>query len=219
MKRFSRKLLLFMVAFLSLSAQNSNPKFVEFYGSTIGNDSWSDKLVESNADKIDGPFATVNRANQGVTFFKHSLYRDVFVMIREAGCKFSQTIIFTTDNNHYDSYKINYMAYPGEDSIFYSDIEISGTTRAAVIGKVFVANLPKLPLGKQRFYTLYKNRELQTPACLKGFEPTKSMIGGDAVGAEWISMLTTDCILLPFNTNEIQNWNNLEDIEILLRYH
>lgn len=224
MKQLTYILFCFVLSMTSLSAQNSNKNFADFYVSTIGNDCWSGKLAEPNADKTDGPFATVKRAKQAVKFFKHSLYRDIFIMIRGGEYKLSETEVFTADDSHYDSYKINYMAYPGEDPIFHSDIEISGWKPigdvdglpTAAKGKVYVANLPKLPAGKERFYTLYENGEMQTRARSKGMEPTKPITGGDGGGNEWKGMLAADRTLLRFNAGELKNWVNLEDIEIFI---
>ncbi|MBV5342574.1 right-handed parallel beta-helix repeat-containing protein, partial [bacterium] len=82
MKQLTFILFCFVLSMTSLSAQNKSKTFADFYVSTVGDDSWSGKLAEPNAAKTDGPFATVKRAKQAVRFFKHSLYRDIFIMIR-----------------------------------------------------------------------------------------------------------------------------------------
>jgi hypothetical protein len=224
MKKFLFILMgLFFISAMAI-AQDRNKNFADFYVSTVGNDCWSGKLAEPNADKTDGPFATVKRAKQAVKFFKHSLYRDIFIMIRGGEYKLSETETFTAADSHYDSYKINYMAYPGEEPIFHSDIEISGWKPAGDVaglpasakGKVYVANLPKLPAGKERFYTLYENGEMQTRARSKGFEPTKPMTGGDGGGTEWKGMLAADRTLLNFNADELKTGLTLKILRFLL---
>ena len=221
--------LIVFIAIIALSgknipAQKPADPFADFYVSTLGNDSWSGKLAEPNIDKTDGPFATLNRAKQAVRFFKHGVYRDIFVMIRGGDYRLTETEVFTADDSHYDSYKINYMAYPGEVPVFHSDIEITGWKLAGNVpglpvvakGKVYTAKMPKLPLGKEHFYTLYDHGELQTRARSKGFEPTKPFTGGDGGGNEWKAMLDADRTLLRFDNNALKNWPNLEDIEIFI---
>lgn len=150
--------ILLIIALLSLlgnfsRAQKSSQIFADFYVSTLGNDAWSGKLADPNANKTDGPFATFSRAKRSVKFFKQGVYRDIFVMIRGGQYRLSETETFTSDDGHYDSYKINYMAYPGEEPVFHSDNEISGWKLAgdvpgmpdAAKGKVYVAKMPKLP--------------------------------------------------------------------------
>ena len=207
-----------------VSAQKQAELFADFYVSTLGNDSWSGKLAEPNVDKTDGPFATVHQAKQAVRFFKHGVYRDIFVMIRGGEYKLTETEVFTADDSHYDSYKINYRTYPGEDPLFHSDIEITGWKLAGNVpglpevakGKVYVAKMPKLPLGKDRFYTLFENGKLQTRARSKGFEPTKPFTGGDGGGNDWKGMVEADRTLLRFDKGCLKNWPNLEDIEIFI---
>jgi len=224
MKQRTTFLIFLLFAFVNLSAQNSNKIYADFYVSTVGNDAWSGKLAEPNADKTDGPFATIKQAKKAVRFFKQSLYRDVFILIRGGEYTLSETEVFIADDGTYDSYKINYMAYPGETPIFNSDIEISGWKQAGDVaglpavakGNVYEANLPKLPAGKARFYTLYENGEMQTRARSKGFEPSQAVAGGDGGGNEWKGLLAADRTLLRFKAGALKNWSNLEDIELFI---
>jgi hypothetical protein len=228
MKKIILKITLFLAVVTFglklINAQNKTEYFADFYVSTSGIDTWTGKLAEPNASKTDGPFATVNRAKQAVRFFKQGVYRDIFVMIRGGQYRLSETETFTSDDSHYDSYKINYMAYPGEEPVFHSDIQIAGWRLAAGVpglpdaakGKVYMAQLPKLPAGKGRFYTLYENGELQTRARSKGFEPTKPFSGGDGGGNEWKGMVVADRTLLHFDSGVLKNWPNPEDIEIFI---
>jgi hypothetical protein len=193
-------LILMTLAYAGLFAQNNAQPFADFYVSTAGNDTWSGKLAEPNSTKTDGPFATVNRAKQAVRLIKKDCYRNIFVLIRGGEYRLSETEVFTPADSHYDAYQIVYMAYPGENPVFSSDVEITGwqpaksvkNLPAAAKGKVFVAPLPWLPEGKARFYTMYDNGKLITRARSKGFEPTKVMTGGDGGGVDWKGMMKAD---------------------------
>jgi hypothetical protein len=211
--------------FEQILAQNNSKPFADFYVSTIGNDNWTGKLAEPNANKTDGPFATIARAKNAVRIIKKDCYRNIYVLIRGGEYRLLETEVFTPADSHYDSYQIVYMAYPDENPVFSSDIAITGWKLASSIkglpsnanGKVFVAPLPELPNGKGRFYTLYDNGKLQPRAASKGFEPTKAMTGGDGGGVDWKGMIKADRNSLWFPTGVIKNWDNLNDIEIFVQ--
>lgn len=208
-----------------LNAQNSGSPFADYYVSTKGNDSWSGKLAEPNANKTDGPFATIGQAKKAVRLIKKDCYRNIYVLIRGGEYKISESEKFGPADSHYDSYQIVYMAYPGETPVFSSDIAITGWKLATSIkglpaiakGKVFVAPLPELPNGIQRFYTLYDNGNLLNRAASKGFEPTKAMTGGDGGGIDWKGMIKADRNSLWYPSGMIKNWDNLNDIEIFVQ--
>ena len=208
-----------------LAAQNAKVPFADFYVSTVGNDKWSGKLSEPNEARTDGPFATVNRAKKAVRLIKKDLYRNIFVLIRGGEYQLSSTEVFTTLDSHYDSFQIVYKAYPSEYPIFSSDQKITGWQLAKSVtnlpakakGKVFVAKMPEMPLGKERFYTLFDNGKLLTRARSNGFEPTKVMTGGDGGGVDWKGMVNSDRNSLWFPSGMIKNWTNLSDIEIFVQ--
>ncbi len=208
-----------------LAAQNAEVPFADFYVSTVGNDQWSGKLSEPNKARTDGPFATVNRAKKAVRLIKKDLYRNIFVLIRGGEYQLSSTEVFTTLDSHYDSFQIVYKAYPNENPIFSSDQKITGWQLAKSVtnlpakakGKVFVAKMPEIPLGKERFYTLFDNGKLLTRARSNGFEPTKVMAGGDGGGVDWKGMVNSDRNSLWFPAGMIKNWTNLSDIEIFVQ--
>ena len=208
-----------------LAAQNAEVPFADFYVSTVGNDQWSGKLSEPNEARTDGPFATVNRAKKAVRLIKKDLYRNIFVLIRGGEYQLTSTEVFTTLDSHYDSFQIVYKAYPSENPIFSSDQKITGWQLAKSVtnlpakakGKVFVAKMPEMPLGKERFYTLFDNGKLLTRARSNGFEPTKVMTGGDGGGVDWKGMVNSDRNSLWFPSGMIKNWTNLSDIEIFIQ--
>jgi len=218
-------LIIFVLIVLGLSAQNAAQPFADFYVSTRGNDSWSGKLAEPNAAKTDGPFATVKRAKEAVRLIQKSCYRNIYVLIRGGEYRLAATETFTPADSHYDAYKIVYKAFPGENPVFSSDVEISGWQPAKLVkslpaiakGKVFVAPMPAMPQGKQRFYTLFDKGELLTRARSKGFEPTKVMTGGDGGGVDWKGLMKANRNTLSFPGTVLKNWDNLEDIEIFVQ--
>ena len=229
MKQIKYKLIL-LIALKCLSgtfvgAQQTTEYYADFFVSTTGKDIWSGKLTEPNAEKTDGPFATIKRAKEAVRLIKNDCYRNIYVLIRGGEYKLEETQTFTPSDSHYDAFKIVYMAYPDEIPVFSSDLEITGWELAKAVkglsslakGKVYVAKLPQLPNGKERFYTMYDDGKLLTRARSKGFEPTRVMSGGDGGGIDWENMVKADRNSLFFPDGIIKNWDNLNDIEIFVQ--
>lgn len=221
-------ILIFALVAAIIGQNNYNSKnkyYADFYVSSQGNDNWSGRLEEPNEDKTDGPFATIDKAKNAVRLIKRCTYRNIFVLIRGGEYNIRETIIFSPEDSHYDSYSIVYMAYPEESPVFSSDVEITGWELGKkikglpkqAIGRVYVANLPLLINGKERFYTLYENGRLLTRAHSPGFEPTKHIKGGDGGGLDWSGMMMADRNIIHFPEGILKNWPNLEDIEVFIQ--
>ena len=199
--------------------------FADIFVSPQGNDRWSGTLAAPNADATDGPFATLGRARQAVRVLKTGLYRDIFVLIRGGEYRLTASEVFTPEDGHYDSFAVVYMAYPGEEPVFCSDIDVTGWQRVMQVshlpveakGKVYRADIPRLPGGKKRFHTLYDNGRSVPRARSRGFEPTKVIKGGDGGYADWTGVVEADRNSLWFPAGALRNWPNLEDIEVVVQ--
>lgn len=94
-------------------------KRAEFYVAANGNDNWSGTLAEPNAGKTDGPFATIERAQQAVRDLKLRVYKpkkkpvekrwigsphplgegkDILVLIREGYYSLAKPLQFTPED-------------------------------------------------------------------------------------------------------------------------
>ncbi len=191
--------------------------YADFYVSANGNDSWSGKYPEPCKDGKDGPFATVTRARDAVRLIKNDAYRNIYVLIRGGEYILGEPVVFTASDSHYDSYKIVYAAYPGETPVFSSDVVIKDWRRADELpGRVFVADLPSLPNGKKRFYTLYEDARLLTRAHSSGFEPASSIPCGDGCfSADEIIFADRNTLHMP--PEAMVQWDNPEDVEIFIQ--
>lgn len=78
------------------------------YVSTVGNDSWSGKLAEPNADRTDGPLASLYAAKQ---VLKNNGTDNATVWIRGGTYTLNTTLVFDSS----DSKNITYSAYNGEN--------------------------------------------------------------------------------------------------------
>ena len=101
-----------------MSNKSFGMKGVIFFVSTDGDDSWSGKLDSPNADKTDGPFATITRARDAIRELKkQSLSEPVTVMIRGGKYFLDEPVIFNKADSGTKDCPITYMAYPGEKPI------------------------------------------------------------------------------------------------------
>ena len=178
--------------------------YADFFVSPQGNDRWTGKLAAPNAAATDGPFATLGRARMAVRVVKSGQYRDIFVLIRGGEYRLAATEVFTPSDGHYDSFAVHYMAYPGEEPVFSSDLDVSGWQPAGDVaglpavarGKVFRAPIPRLPEGKARFFTMYDNGRPVPRARSKGFVPTKDIKGGDGGGMDFKGVVEAEWFFL-----------------------
>lgn len=184
----------------------------DFFVATNGNDSWSGRLPEPNADRTDGPFASLKRARDAVREeISKGLKKDIVVLIRGGTYYLEETVVFGLQDSG-GSFTITYAAYPGEKPVFSGGVKIEGWRKLEeeeepevwkrlppeARGKVWVADVPA-ELG--RFYTLYDGDKRLPRARSAGFMPEKEG--------------TYD--LLYFPKGAIRNWPNLEDVEIVIR--
>ena len=98
-----------------------------FYVATNGNDSWSGRLAAPNADRTDGPFATLERA-QGA--MRATGIRDTYV--RGGTYAMARTVTLTGADNG-----VRIMAYPGETPVFSGGERVGGFT--AIGGGLYAA--------------------------------------------------------------------------------
>ena len=72
-----------------------------YFVAVEGNDGWTGTLAEPNAEKTDGPFATLARARDAVRALKSAgpLAKPVMVMVREGTYYLDQTLVFGPEDS------------------------------------------------------------------------------------------------------------------------
>ena len=83
-------------------------------------------LAAPNAQKSDGPFATLERARDAVRELKKQKATDIVVLVREGTYQLTNTIVFGLEDSGVGDSTITYAAYPGETPVFSSGREIQG---------------------------------------------------------------------------------------------
>jgi hypothetical protein len=187
---------------LTASVGNAAETEADFYVSVIGSDNWSGTLDSPNAQKTDGPFATLERARDAVRELKKQKATDLVVLVREGTHQLTNTVVFGLEDSGVGKSTITYAAYPGETPVFSSGREIGGWEQVTDE----LPGLPKSAQGKllvaktsDRFLTLYDSKGMLPRARSERFVPKGS---------------ATE---LRFPTGRLKNWPNVEDVEILVR--
>ena len=178
----------------------------DFYVSTRGSDHWSGTLATPNAQRSDGPFATLERARNAVRDLKGQKPKSVVVLVREGTYPLEKTVVFSLEDSGDGDSSVTYAAYPGETPVFSSGREIRGWKKVSgelpglsekALGKVWMADV------SERFLTLYDAQGLLPRARSAGFIP---LAGGSRNR-------------LHFPEGKLKNWPNVEDVEIIVRPH
>jgi len=198
----------------------SNAEELTLYVSTMGNDTWSGRLGEPNADGTDGPLATVQRARDLIRETKAArggLTRPVTVLFRDGVYRQTEPIIFTAADSGTKECPITYRAYPGEEPVISGGDVIPGwqqddsqQSQTQCGGKLWRASVPAAKTGgKWRFNQLFVNGGRRTRARL----PNKG------------SFLRTDGPLSKdnsrgfyFHEGDVKEWDDLREA-IFVVYH
>lgn len=147
----------------SVTLANTN-KETNFFVATNGNDNWSGMLAEPNANKTDGPFATLSRARDAIHSLKMNgnLKNPVTVMVRDGKYFLDEPFILTKKDSGTQDCPITYTAYPGEKPILSGGRKVVGWKPYK--DNIFMADLPGSKGGKWKSRQLFLNGKRQQRA-------------------------------------------------------
>ncbi|MBT3382282.1 MAG: DUF1349 domain-containing protein [Prolixibacteraceae bacterium] len=210
----------------------------DFYVATNGNDNWSGTITEPNSDNSDGPFASIEKAQQAVRELKAKVYspkdepvetrwigsphplgkgRDIVVYIRGGYYSLNEPLIFSPKDGG-ERVETNLPTGAFE----YHKLKDYYVTYAAYPGEKPVISAGKpisnwnkngnvwtTKVSDHNVEMLLANGKLQTLART----PNTGYFTPPSV-----SKTTGE---LPFKPGDIQNWENMEDnrVTMLLRWH
>ena len=120
---------------------NTKPE-ATFFVSKDGNDTWSGKMAEPNAEKTDGPFASLARARDAIREMKakQSITEPVTVLVRGGAYYLDDTLVFEQQDSGTKECPVTYMAYPGEKPVISGGRKITGPWKAYK-GEIMVCSL------------------------------------------------------------------------------
>ena len=197
-----KDLLIVLLALATGTVGRAAETQADLFVSVSGSDSWSGTQATPNAQRTDGPFATLERARDAVRESKNSKSNDIVVLVREGTYQLKETVVFGLQDSGEGESTVTYAAYPGETPVFSSGRELTGWQKVSgdlpglpeeARGNVWVTNV------SGRFRTLYDDQGMLPRAQSERFVPNGS---------------ATE---LRFPEGKLKNWPNVEDVEIVVR--
>ncbi len=204
MRRFLNYVYAVALASVSCWVAEASQGRADFYVSPNGSDAWSGTITAPSENGSNGPFATLERARDAVRQLKDSKSTDIVVHLRGGTYMLDETVVFGLEDSGKGDSTITYAAYPGEKPVLSSGKRIEGWATVkgrlprlpdVAQGKVLVANVSR------KFLTLYDEAGMLPRAQSESFKPLK---GSNATE-------------LHFPEGKLKNWDNVEDVEILVR--
>jgi hypothetical protein len=176
------------------------PDIITLFVSRDGDDAWSGKLAEPNAEKTDGPFATLAQAKRAIRGMKSKqpLSNPVTVMVRGGTYYLDDTLVFDQNDGGTKDCPITYMAYPGEKPVISGGREITGPWKAYK-GEIMVCSIE----DSWYFRQLFANGQRQTRA--------RFPHEGYYFAEEALSPVS-----FRFKEGDFKKWQNLNDVEVVV---
>ena len=206
---------LFVVGLLSVPALAANAESGTYFVAVNGNDSWSGRLPEANANRTDGPFASLAAACMAA---------------RRQGAKQPRKIVMQPGKYYFDDplmldaddAGLTIESAPGEDVCLYGGRKVTGWEKDGE--KFYSVSLPGVKNRKWDFRALIVNRRFCPRARLpeKGFfehlssfdVPWMSTTGGGWKRKPTTEELTT----MKYRPQDIGPWLDVNNAEITV-YH
>ena len=205
---------IFLLCSLLLFLQTSNVFAIDIFVSTNGND-------ENTGGKND-PFLTIDRARLAVRdLIKKGLKENVQVYIMEGTYILNKTIIFGLDDSPKGNHTVTYQAYQNSKVIISSGQVVGKWAKAENVtgmqevakGHIWVADMPK---NVDTFRTLFDGETRLTRARSDEFTmPVNKKVKRADSQNTFYNKDRIHLRRVPFSNNEIKDWDNLSDVEVV----
>jgi hypothetical protein len=138
-----------------------------FYAAPYGNDAWSGKLAAPNAQRTDGPFATIVRARDAIRAMPMAerVAHPITILVRGGTYFLDETLVFGPADSGTFASPITYAAYPGETPILSGGRPIKAVWKRYQ-GQIMVCTVPGAKEGGWKFRRLAVNGKVKNRACL-----------------------------------------------------
>ena len=175
------------------------------YVAPNGNDAWSGKLAEPNAEGTDGPFATVAHARDIIRSMSalERVAHPITVTLRGGTYRLKDTLVFESQDSGTFACPITYAAYPGETPVLSGGRRIQATWRQYQ-GEIMVCTVPEAKDGGWKFRRLMVNGKVKNRARLPKVDYYR--IEGRRELAE----------AFKYHEGHIQRFHNVQDVEVLV---
>jgi hypothetical protein len=212
---FRMVLLILVAGYLSAPAQGAGAQADSFFVGSNGNDSWSGRLPQPNADRTDGPFATLHAACRAARKQDAGVPRKIVV---QAGQYFFDEPLLLDDKDT----GLTVESAPGADVCLYGGRKVAGWKKDGE--KFYSAELPGVKSREWDFRALVVNGRFCPRARLpeQGFfnhlnkfdVPWMTSTGGGWKRKPTNEELTT----LKYRPEDIGPWLDVNNAEITI-YH
>lgn len=175
----STSLVAALTILLSGATAAAEPAASVYYVAVDGNDDWSGKLPTANAEKTDGPLASIAKARDAIRKLKAeqgTLRQPVHVQVRAGTYHICETIELLPEDSGTKSCPISYTAYPGEKPVLSGGRPLSGWQSDD--GKLYHVDLPEVKAGRWYFRQLFVDGQRQVRARYPNVDPTDPLRKG-----------------------------------------
>jgi hypothetical protein len=195
---------------LSAALAQAAPK-ADWFVAPTGKDTWSGTQPSANAEKSDGPFATVQRAQLAVRELKQREPQRtgaIVVMLRGGTYVLDKPLEFTAGDSGAAGAPVIYAAYPGEEPLLSGGVRLTGWETTPE-GR-WQLTIPQVQRGEWSFIQLFVNgqRRYRPRLPKEGYYTISDQLP-PAAGAKGANQFR-------FKPGDILgNWSNLNDVEVL----
>lgn len=185
---------------------------VELYVSLNGNDAWSGRRAEPNAERSDGPFATLHRAREAVRRFKAT---DAVTVLVRGGTHFlPQPLVLEPEDSGTRERPVVWAAYAGERPIVSGGRRITGWQKGP--GNLWQVELPEVRSGTWYFRQLFVGgqRRQRARSPNTGYHRIAELLPGPA--SPNAKPVARDKFV--FAPGDIQPWSQLSDVNVILMH-
>jgi hypothetical protein len=190
-----------------------------FYVSTTGNDRWSGTVPEPTPDRRDGPFATLDRAQDAVRRLRRRQPRlrgPVRVHLRGGTHFLKRPLTFTPADSGTAQSPTVYCAYAGEAPVLSGGVRLRDWQLGTHHGQAcWTVDLPAVRAGRWNFTQLFVNGQRRwRPRLPKtGYHRFAGTPDGlPAPTGRWHE--GPDCALCA--PGDLQAWRNLDDVKLVM---
>ena len=181
------------------------------YVSPDGVEKWSGGLPEPNANRSDGPFNSIQRAQKSLR--EHKTPGPVTVWLRAGRYVLDEPLLFTAE----DSTPVTFAAYHGEEVIIDGGCRIDGWKKVKIGGiAMWKAEVPEVAAGKWYFRQLFVDGQRRSRSALpkKGTFVMENV--PDTTFEGFMSGEPADCFYAA--RGDFRSWQNIKDVDVVA-YH
>ncbi|HOX37070.1 MAG TPA: right-handed parallel beta-helix repeat-containing protein [Candidatus Brocadiia bacterium] len=206
-----RSFILFLIV---LAISSTAPAGQQFFVSPGGNDAWSGKIADPNAEGTDGPFATLERARDAARRTladtrKNGNPEGVTIFLRGGVHTLARTLVLEPQDSGIPEWPVVYMAYPGERPVVSGGRRITGWRKDR--DNLWAADVPK----GWCFTRMFVNGRLKTRARMPDTDNWGAWLKVAAGGPpEADAPEGMGSKIFKYPPGSIRNWDNSGDVEI-----